>query len=316
MKTRVIAVLVFLLVGAVFLTNITYAGLQPKEGYVDVDGGKVWYRIVGPGDATPLLILHGGPGIPSAYLNPLQVLADERPVIFYDQLGCGKSPAETDSTDWTIDHFVKRLDEIRAALGLEDVYLYGHSWGSVLAVEYYLAHPEGVKGLILAGPALDMEKWVADANVLLGTLPDSVQQVVRKHEANGTFDAPEYQAAVHMYYEKYVARKLPWSADMDTAFGTMNPAIYTYICGASEFSLTGTLNNYNITGRLGEIKVPTLVSVGEFDEARVSTAEYYASLIPGAKLVVVPNAAHLTFQDNIEADAKNLREFLRGIENK
>src|SRR5262245_38772201 len=73
-------------------------GVPPREGFIDVPGGRVWYRIVGSGTATPLVALHGGPGFPSDYLSPLAKLGDERPVVFYDQLGCGKSDRPTDKS--------------------------------------------------------------------------------------------------------------------------------------------------------------------------------------------------------------------------
>jgi proline-specific peptidase len=314
MKIRKISGLIILAVIAFALTGCTKKGLEPGEGYIDVDGGKVWYRIVGSGTATPLLTLHGGPGIPSAYLNPLEVLSDERPVIFYDQLGCGKSPAETDSTDWTLDNFVKRLGQVRAALGLDEVYLYGHSWGSMMAVEYLLTNPTGVKGVILAGPALNIKLWVADANELLGTLSEARQEIIKTNEEAGTFDAPEYQEAVQIFYEKYVACHLPWSEDLVTAFSTMNTELYTYVCGPSEFSITGTLKDYDITGRLGEINVPALVVAGEYDIVSVSSAEYYASLIPDAEVAIVPDAAHISVQDNIDEESQYLREFFSKIE--
>src|SRR5439155_14953818 len=121
-------------------------GLVARQGMIDVPGGRVWYRIVGSGKRTPLLLLHGGPGAPGYYLKPLAALADERPVVFYDQLGCGRSPAPSDTSLWTIDRFVQELAAVRKALGLERVHLYGTSWGTVLAVEAVKTGPRGVDG--------------------------------------------------------------------------------------------------------------------------------------------------------------------------
>jgi len=101
-------------------------GLTQGEGYGPVQGGRVWYRIVGTGPRTPLLVLHGGPGVPSYYLKPLAALADERPVIFYDQLGAGHSDHPTDTTLWRIERFVEELGRVRQALGLEVFDSSGH----------------------------------------------------------------------------------------------------------------------------------------------------------------------------------------------
>src|SRR6185295_11111472 len=132
-------------------------GLSPGEGRIEVPGGRIWYRIVGSGTKTPLLVLHGGPGMSSAYLSPLAALADERPVIFYDQLGAGRSDRPTDSTLWTVDRFVQEIPRIRQALGLREVHLYGHSWGTILAVEYLLTQPQGVRSVILSSPAISIQ---------------------------------------------------------------------------------------------------------------------------------------------------------------
>ena len=181
---------------------------------------------------------------------------------------------------WTIDAFVKHIGEIRKALGLKEIYLYGHSWGSILAAEYLVTKPQGVKACVMAGPALDLNRWVQDADKLLETLPDSVQQVLREHEQAGTTDSPEYQAAMMEFYGKYLARKQPWSADIDSSFAQMNPVMYNYMLGPSEFSITGTLKGYNITPRLHEIKTPILFVTGQQDEVTPETAKYYQSLIP------------------------------------
>ena len=106
--------------------------LSPKEGHIEVEGGRVWYRVCGSGDETPLLLLHGGPGAPSYYLNPLEEISKDRPVIFYDQLGAGRSDRPVDASLWTVERFVRELGEVRRALGLDRVHVLGHSWGTML----------------------------------------------------------------------------------------------------------------------------------------------------------------------------------------
>jgi proline iminopeptidase len=288
--------------------------LKPGEGYINVTGGKVWYKIVGSGDKAPLLLLHGGPGVPSYYLNPMAALSDERPVIFIDQLGCGRSDRITDTTLMTIPAYLKELKEIHDALGLKDYYIFGHSWGTIYAVEYYFAHPEGIKGLILSGPALDIHGWSKDADTLIATLPDSIQKAIRINEKNETFDSPEYQAAVDYYYKLYLARKQPWSADIDSAFAQTGMNVYMHMDGPSEFTLSGNLKDYDATGKLGSIKVRTLFIGGEYDEARPESVRYFASLVPGAQVAILPDAGHLSMQDNPEANNKAVRDFLHSIE--
>jgi proline iminopeptidase len=313
MKLLTKLLVAFTILFFIYFTGCQSPSLSPKEGYINVTGGKVWYRIVGSGNATPLVLLHGGPGVPSYYLNPMAELSKDRPVIFIDQLGCGRSDRITDTTLMTVDSYVKELKEIKDALGLKNFYLYGNSWGSILAVEYYFAYPDGVKALILSGPALDIPRWAKDADTLIATLPDSIQTAIRENEKRGTFDSPQYGQAVDYYYKLYLARKQPWSADIDSAFSQVGENVYMFMDGPSEFTLTGNLKDYDATGKLDKIKIPVLFIGGEFDEARPSTVKYYASLVPNSKVEIIPDAGHLSMQDNPEVHNEVISKFLNEI---
>ena len=188
--------------------------------------------------------------------------------------------------------------------------IYGHSWGTILGTEYTLKYPKRVNCLVLGSPALSIPRWIQDADSLLTTLPDSVQQVIHQNEEAGTYDSSGYQNAMMVYYSKYLARKMPWSADIDTTFAEMNETIYNYMQGPSEFTFTGTLTDYDVTSRLGQITAPILFTTGEYDEARPATVRYYQNLIPGSEMIVIPDAGHLTMQDNPEANNKAVGDFL------
>lgn len=284
--------------------------LPPGEARLPVPGGAVWYRRSGTGPGLPVVLLHGGPGFNSFYLKPLEALGDDRPVIRYDQLGAGKSGMTTDTTLFTIAHFVAELDSLRSHLGLEQMHLVGHSWGSILAVEYYRAHPTHVASMVLASAALDIPAWERNARRLLKQLPDSMQRAIALREQQGQFDAPDYQAALGEFYARWVWRH-PVAADLDSTMATANMAIYHYMQGPSEFTITGTLKAYSATGFLGTIAVPVLYTVGEFDEANPEIIRKHASLTPGAKVTVIPGAAHITMWDNPAATERAVRAFLR-----
>lgn len=290
--------------------------LKPKEGFITVKGGKVWYKIVGEGVKTPILLLHGGPGIPSFYLNPLSALGKDRPVIFIDQLGCGRSDKITDTTLMTVENFVDQIKQIKDSLGLKNYYLYGQSWGTMLGTDFYLKYPEGIKAIIFSSPAISIPMWLQDADTLIATLPDSIQNSIRTNELNKTYESPDYQNAIKVYYQHFLARKLPWSSDIDSAFLLMGANVYNFMGGPSEFTMTGTLKNYDRTNRLSEIIVPTLFITGEFDEARPSTVKYYQSLVPGAQFELVENAGHLTMQDDPDKNLKIITDFINSIEKK
>lgn len=275
-----------------------------------VDGGEIWYRVTGTGSGIPVMLLHGGPGFSSYYLKSLEALGDDRLVVRYDQLGGGKSDHIEDTTKFTIPHFVQELDSLRSHLGLEKVDLYGHSWGTILALEYYRAHPERVNAIVLASPALDMPAWEANARELVKTLPDSMQRAIEVREASGEYDAPDYQAALMAFYGQYVWRH-PVEADLDSTFATVNEVIYNYMQGPSEFTITGTLKSYDATPFLPEVRVPVLYTVGEFDEANPELVKRFANATPDARMVVIPEAAHITTWDNPEANLAAVRTFLR-----
>jgi len=299
---------------AAILSACAHTELTPGEGYLEVEGGKVWYQIVGAGSATPLLLLHGGPGAPSNYLRPLERIAVDRPVIFFDQLGAGRSPAPADKSLWNMGRFVRELAQVRAALGLKEVHILGHSWGSMLAMDYMLTEPEGVKSLTLASPALNVDRWIEDAKELLKTLPADTQAVIERHELDGTTDAPEYQDAVMAYYKLYLSRTDPWPADLLSTFEGFNADLYGYMWGPSEFTATGTLQHYNREADLPKLRVPVLFTAGRFDEATPRTVQHFQSLVPGAKIEIFENSAHITMLDEPETYAEAIRAFLNSVD--
>jgi proline iminopeptidase len=284
-----------------------------REDRLAVPGGNLWYRVVGSGVGTPVILLHGGPGYSSFYMKALEALGADRPLVRYDQLGSGRSDRISDTTMFTIPHFVAELDSLRSALGYDKVHLLGHSWGTILAVEYYKVHPKHVVSLTLGSPALDIPAWEENAKRLVTTLPDSMQRAIHAAEQSGKFDAPGYQAAINEFYSRYVWRR-PVQADLDSTFATVNTDIYDYMQGPSEFTITGTLKRYDVTSFLPSIKVPVLYTVGEFDEADPPTVRHFAALTPGAEVAVLPGAAHITMWDAPEENVRVVREFLRKVD--
>jgi proline-specific peptidase len=289
------------------------APLGAGEARLAVDGGTIWYKVSGTRAGTPVVLLHGGPGFSSYYLKPLEALSDERMVVRYDQLGGGKSSGLTDTTKITIAHFVRELDSLRSHLGVERVHLVGHSWGTILGIEYYRAHPDRVASLTLASAALDIPQWERHARDLLATLPDSMQRAVKTREAEKKFDKPDYQAALEAFYAKYVWLR-PVKPDLDSMMTQVNTTVYNYMQGPSEFTITGTLKQYDATPFLKDVKVPTLFTVGAVDEADPVTIRRHAAMVQGGRVAVIPNAAHITTWDNPEPMVAAIRAHLRAAD--
>ena len=296
------------------LLNACTSSSQPKEGFVEVEGGKIWYRINGEGDKTPVILLHGGPGSSSFYLEPLKELSDDRPVIFIDQLGCGRSTRITDTTLMTIEKNVEQLEQVRKALKLEKFYLYGHSWGTMLGMDYYLKYPKGIQGLIFSSPLFSTKIWTDDADTLIATLPLAVQSSIKESEKQKNFNNEAYKQAMEVYYKAYVRRSDKSKSQQDTAAKFFGENVYNFMWGPSEFTATGNLLNYNRLKDLPKITVPTLLTAGEYDEARPSSVRYYTSLIPGSQFKEIPHAAHSTMMDNPKEYIGVLREFLRKMD--
>lgn len=288
--------------------------LKPGSGFIDVPGGRVWYNVAGTGHRTPLLVLHGGPGGSSYYLKPLSALGDDRPVIFYDQLGGGHSDKPNDSTLWQMNRFVQEVTAVREALGLERVHILGHSFGTLILADYMKTKPKGVRSVTFASPVLDVPGYVQDVKTLLSQLPDSIQRIIVDAEQNGTTASEAYQRAVIAFNQAHLARRLPWSADLDSTMSTLNPVPYIYMQGPSEFTITGTLKSYDATESLKDIDVPTLFVVGQYDEVLPERVRKFQKLTSKSVVEVIPDAAHMEMQDQPEVFVKTVRDWLRHVE--
>ena len=287
--------------------------MKADEGYIEVPGGRVWYRSVGEG-GTPLLCLHGGPGFTHYYLEPLEALADRRQVIFYDQLGCGRSDRPADTALWTVPRFVEELVTVRAALGLSRLHLFGSSWGGMLAMQYVLDRRPELESLILCGSPASMIRWVQDCDRLLAAQPDEVRRVIRQHEEAGFTACPEYQAAILGFYREHVCRLDPWPAGLERSFAEAGYDVYNIMNGPSEFTVTGTLKTWSVMDRLGEIRTPALLVGGRYDECQPGHLEEMHRRIAGSQLAIIEDASHLCFAEQPEEFTRLGNSFLARIE--
>jgi proline-specific peptidase len=285
-----------------------------REGYVDAEGGRVWYRVLGARGGAPLILLHGGPGATSHYLEPLARLAEERPVVFYDQLGSGRSDRPDDPTLWRIERFVDELSRVRAALGIDEFHLFGHSWGALLAVEYMATEPRGVLSLILASPALDIPRWSRDAARLRAALPIETQETLSRHERAGTVQSPEYREATNLFYGRHVCRLDPWPVELQDTFSSFGDEVYNSMWGPTEFHLTGSLKDYARPERLKALAVPVLFTTGRHDLATPEAVASFQALVPGSRQVIFENSGHMTMLDERDAYVAKVREFLNDVE--
>ena len=295
--------------------NTTHAA--SREGFVQVPGGPVWYKVSGDGSGLPLLVLHGGPGGSTCGQSLLEPLGDQRPIVRYDQLGGGRSGRPEDTSLWQTERFVEALHVLRKELDLGDIHLLGHSWGGALAAAYVIEKgTTGIASVTLSSPLLSTPDWIEDANHLRQQLPQDVQETLSRHEAAGTIDSVEYQEASAVFYERHVfAGQRPQRPDACNGV-TSNGFIYRYMWGPTEFYATGNLRDFDVTDRLHEIDVPVLLMAGEFDEARPERQAQYQALIPGSRLHVLKGAAHASLSRKPQEYRRVLEAFLDDVEAK
>ena len=287
---------------------------QSKEGYVDVPGGKIWYEVVGGGGGSPLITLHGGPGSTHFGFEPLKELGEDRPVIFYDQLGCGNSDRPDDLSLWNMERFVEELHILKNHLGLDKFHILGHSWGTMLGTDYCLTHPDGILSLIQSSPCISIERWVADCNAYRKQLPVEVQAVMDEHEKAGTTESKAYRDAEKEFNKRHVLRLDTVPEAVLKGRRERGKVVYDTMWGPNEFYMTGTLLGYDRSEDLHRLGVPALYSCGRFDEAAPNTVEWYASLTPNSEFVVYENSAHMPHWEDTSRYLSVVRDFLRKVD--
>lgn len=286
-----------------------------REGYLPVPGGMVWYRMVGSGSGTPLLVLHGGPGAASSYLANLGELGDDRPVILFDQLGGGRSEAPDAASLWRMDRFVAEVAAVRQMLGCARVHLYGHSWGGWLAIDYLLTSPPGVDSVTLASASASLPEQMREVRALRAALPAATAATMRRHEASGDLAHPEYRAAVLEFYRRHLCRLPEWPPELTDVVARMGAsAVYRTLLGPNELVVTGSLRGWDRTADLPRIRVPALVTVGRYDEITPACAQTLCRGLPDARLAVFEHSAHMPHLEEPVAYLSALRQFLRAVD--
>jgi proline iminopeptidase len=295
--------------------------MQVADGRIAVPGGSVFWRRFGNGSGVPLLVIHGGPGLTSGYLEPFTALSDTRSVFMWDQLDCGRSDCPKNRDLWTLERFVDELDLVRAALTPGAVHILGHSWGTTLAMEWLVTRrPRGIASVTFASPCLSTPRWIADARALVARLSPDAQAAIAEAERTGNFQSPGYQAAAWgEWIRAHIVRQLP-PESIESLLGSLveqnaNLELLEYMWGPSDFTVTGSLRSFDRTSDLGALTMPVLFHCGEFDEARPETVREHAGLIPNAEIAIIAGAGHLTMIDAPEQANGVIRDFLARVDN-
>jgi proline iminopeptidase len=295
--------------------------LKIEEGYVDAQGVFIYYKSFGSG--PPLLILHGGPGASHDYFLPQLVpLARMNRLVFIDERGSGKSPKLENPAGYTVDNMVEDVEAVRKALRLRKINLLGHSCGGVLAQAYALKYQENLKHLVLCSTFHSTREMNEVFKAMKARMPAELRERIDKLEAAGLYGhgkdyeknryPSEYMgAAWGEGYFPYLYQKCPNPNYDPNSEGNMAWDVYREMWGShGEFVIDGNLTSVEYAGRLPSIKVPTLITVGDHDECAPSLSREMTALIPGSKLVVLPESGHMTFVDQPRLFLEAVQSFL------
>jgi proline-specific peptidase len=308
-----------------------------QEGYIELripnlpKPCKTWYRIVGrigPDEPRPLIILHGGPGVPHNYMDSLKDLAFppyNRPVIHYDQLGCGRSThlpevkGKAGVKFWTVELFLAEFEALVQTLGIQNSYdVLGNSWGGMLGAEIAIRQPKGLHKLVIADAPADMHDWVRATNKLRRELPKDVQETLDRCERDGETDSKQYRDAMLVFYRRHAIRMQPWPDEVAASFklASDDPTVYETMNGRSEFETTGSLKDWNIKGQLHKIKIPVLLINGRYDEAQDEVLMPYFNRIEHVKWVQFADSAHMPHVEERQRYMEIVNTFLSDGEEK
>lgn len=288
------------------------------EGYAAFHGYKTRFRVVGKSRSRHALIcIHGGPGYGLDYLEPLEEMqATGRQVVFYDQLGCGRSDALRPGTAWSMGLFLAELEAVRAAAGLSTCHVLGHGWGGMIALEYALGQPAGVDSLVLSSTPASVPQWREELAALAAALPEEIRGPLDDHRRSGTLATPPCRCLVDAFLRRHLCTLNPWPEALQRSVeqARREPAARAALLGPSELEPAGLLADWSVVPRLGEIDTPTLVTSGRADLVPPPLAATLYRGIPRSEWVVFEHSAHVPHLEETQHFLEVLDGFLARAE--
>ncbi|HET8628586.1 MAG TPA: proline iminopeptidase-family hydrolase [Thermomicrobiales bacterium] len=283
---------------------------------------RVWTKRVGNRPAMKVLLLHGGPGATHEYLEAFDSYFPAAGIeyYYYDQLGSAYSDQPDEPDLWDVPRFVDEVEQVRQVLGLdrENFYLYGHSWGGALALEYALQHQRHLKGLIISNMVASIPEYNEYARTALmpGMDPAALAEIQR-YEAAGDYDDPRYMDLLMEHHYVHHVLRLPaaeWPDPVQRAFKHINPAIYVPMQGPSELGASGKLVTWDRTADLGRIAVPTLVIGAAHDTMDPRHLAWMATAVQRGRYLACPNGSHMALYDDQAAYFRGLIQFIQDVD--
>ena len=278
---------------------------------VPVDGHEVVSYSYGSGKDV-ILFLNGGPGLPCDYLRDPHIYLAEKGyrVVAFDQLGCGNSDRPKDKKFWDIKRYVEEVETVRKFLDLGQVHLVGSSWGGWLSIEYSLTYTENIRSLVLLNTCGDLPHLTSELNRMRNALGSETESMMLHHEAMGSYEHPEYQAAITILNYRHVCRLKEWPKSLLASVEDWNMDPYMEMQGPNEFLYIGNLKNWNRIEDMHKLTMPCLIVTGAHDEIGPACAIRMHHALPNSEVVVFPNSSHVPFYEEPEAYFPVLENFL------
>jgi proline iminopeptidase len=282
----------------------------------------VWTKRIGNNPSTKMLLLHGGPGVTHEGFEAFDSYFPAAGIeyYYYDQLGSAYSDQPDDPDLWELPRFVDEVEQVRRALGLDhdNFYLYGASWGGILAIEYALAYQEHLKALVISNMMSSIPAYNAYAErVLMPAMDQDVLAEIKQLEAAEATDNPRYMELLLPHHYVQHLLRMPFEAWPDPVKRTLahiNPAVYVPMQGPSELGASGKLANWDRTADLPRISVPTLVIGARYDTMDPAFMEMMAGKFPRGTYLYCPRGSHLALYDDQTTYFAGIIDFVRNVE--
>jgi len=302
--------------------DILAGGIRMIPIQTHVGEFKVWTKRVGNNPRIKVLLLHGGPGATHELFESFDSFFPRAGIeyYYYDQLGSYYSDQPQDDTLWELDRFVEEVEQVRKALKLDksNFYLFGKSWGGILAVEYALKYQDNLKGLIISNMMMSSPEYEKYAKEILGPMmpPEVLSEILELEEKND-FDNPRYmELLIPNFYVEHFIRMPPdeWPEPVNRTSKHLNREIYTSMQGPSEFGVRGKLETWDRTHDLDKLNIPTLVIGATHDTMDPKHMEWVASQIKHGQFLLCPNGSHGAIFDDQETYFSGLIKFIKNVD--
>ncbi len=282
---------------------------------------RVWTKRIGNNPVAKVLLLHGGPGVTHEAFEAFDSYFPAAGIeyYYYDQLGSAYSDQPDEPDLWEVPRFVEEVEQVRKALGLDrrNFFLFGHSWGGILAIEYALEYQQHLRGLIVSNMMASIPAYNRYAReVLMPAMDQAALSEIKQMEDAGEHDDPRYMALLmEHHYVHHVLRMPPeqWPEPVVRAFKHLNPSIYVPVQGPSELGASGKLATWDRTADLGRIEVPTLVIGAAYDTMDPSHMAWMASQLPEGRHLFCPDGSHLALYDDQKIYFEGLIRFIKDV---